>query len=129
MGKAKVGAGGIEYIQGAIKRPVKKDGHSHGNYVIMTHREAPTQNPNCQRFYVKDSDAYKRTTPVTADELAVRNRFATVAVQVNTRAHNMSTYPSDYAAFQAQIDQPGGKKTFKAYLWKVLGEVYDENQG
>ena len=45
------------------------------------------------------------------------------------RAHNMSTYPSDYAAFQAQKDTPGGKTTFKAYLWKVLGEVYDENQG
>jgi hypothetical protein len=129
MGKAKVGAGGIEYIQGAIKRPVKKDGHSHGNYVIMTHREAPTQNPNCQRFYVKDSDAYKRNTPVTADELAVRNRFAEISRQVNTRAHNMSTYPQDYAAFTAQKDLPGGKKTFKAYLWKVLGEVYDENQG
>ena len=129
MGKAKVGAGGIEYIQGAIKRPVKKDGHSHGNYVIMTHREAPTQNPNCQRFYVKDSDAYKRTTPVSADELAVRTRFATISAQVAQRAKDINTYPADYRQFQAQKDTPGGAKTFKAYLWRLLGAVYDDNQG
>ena len=129
MAKATVGAAGIEYIQGAMLKPKKANGHKHGNYLIMTHRSAPTTNPNCQRIYSKPADAYTRSTPVTADELAVRNRFAEVSRQVNTRAHNMSTYPSDYAAFQAQKDQPGGKKTFKAYLWKVLGEVYDENQG
>ena len=128
MGIVKYNAA-IEYVKGALSKPKKRDGHNHGSYLIGTHREAPTSNPNCTRAYVKDADAYKRNTPVTADELAVRNRFATVAQQVNTRAHNMSTYPSDYAAFQAQKDQPGGKKTFKAYLWKVLGEVYDENQG
>jgi len=128
MGIVKYNAA-IEYVKGALSKPKKRDGHNHGSYLIGTHREAPTSNPNCTRAYVKDADAYKRTTPITADELAVRNRFATVAAQVNTRAHNMSTYPSDYAAFTAQKDQPGGKKTFKAYLWKVLGEVYDENQG
>ena len=129
MGKAKVGAGGIEYIQGAIKRPVKKDGHTHGNYVIMTHRTAPTTNPGCQRFYVKNEDAYKRTTLVTADELALRARFAAVARQVAIRAKNLSTITEDTAAFKAQKDRPGGAKTFKAYLWRILGEVYDENQG
>ena len=128
MGIVKYNAA-IEYVKGALSKPKKRDGHNHGSYLIGTHREAPTSNPNCTRAYVKDADAYKRNTPVTADELAVRNRFATVAQQVNTRAHNMSTYPADYAAFQAQKDQPGGKKTFRAYLWKVLGEVYDENQG
>jgi hypothetical protein len=56
MAKAKVGAAGIEYIQGAMKRPKKVDGHNHGNYLVMTHRTAPTQNPNCQRIYTFDGD-------------------------------------------------------------------------
>jgi hypothetical protein len=129
MGKAKVGAGGIEYIQGAIKRPIKKDGHTHGNYVIMTHRTAPTTSPGCQRFYVKNEDAYKRNTPVTPTELAVRNKFTAVSQAVSQRMNDPSTIAQDTAAFNAQKDQPGGKKTLRAYLWKVLGDVYDENQG
>ena len=129
MAKATVGAAGIEYIQGALKKPKKENGHSHGNYLIMTHRSAPTTNPNCQRIYSKPADAYKRTTPVTADELALRARFAAVARQVAIRAKNLSTIVEDTAAWKAQKDQPGGAKTFKAYLWRILGAVYDENQG
>ena len=118
---------GIDHVSGALSKPSKNGQHSCTKMLLGTHRTAPTTSSNCNRLYLRTQ--VKRTTPVTADELAVRNRFATVAAQVNARAHNMSTYPSDYAAFQAQKDQPGGKKTFKAYLWKVLGEVYDENQG
>ena len=118
---------GIDHVSGALSKPSKNGQHSCTKMLLGTHRTAPTTSSNCNRLYLRKQ--VKRTTPVTADELAVRNRFATVAAQVNARAHNMSTYPSDYAAFQAQKDQPGGKKTFKAYLWKVLGEVYDENQG
>ena len=50
MAKAKVGAAGIEYIQGALKRPKKQNGHNHGNYLVMTHRTAPTESENCQRI-------------------------------------------------------------------------------
>ena len=32
----------------------------------------------------------------------------------------------DQPAFKAQKDQPGGKKTMKAYYWKVCGDAYDE---
>ena len=32
----------------------------------------------------------------------------------------------DQLAFKAQKDQPGGKKTMKAYYWKVCGDAYDE---
>ncbi len=118
---------GIDSVSGALSKPSKSGQHSCTKMLLGTHRTAPTTSSDCNRLFLRKK--IKRTTPVTADELAVRNRFAEVARQVNTRAHNMSTYPSDYAAFQAQKDQPGGKKTFKAYLWKVLGEVYDENQG
>ena len=129
MASAIVSASGIEYIKGALKKPKKVDGHNHGNYMIMTHREAPTTNPNCQRLYVKPADAYKRTTPVSADELALRARFTAVSRAVAVRAKNMSTYQTDYAAFKAQKDVPGGRKTFKSYLWQVCGEAYDESQG
>jgi hypothetical protein len=36
---------------------------------------------------------------------------------------------ADQAAFLAQRDLPGGKKTMKAYLWKVCGDAYDEEHG
>ena len=128
MAKAKVGAAGIEYIQGALKKPVKKDGHKHGSYLIMTHRTAPTENPNCQRIYVKNEDAYTRSTQPGADELAARNRFAAVRALVAARKKDLSHIADDQAAFVAQKDLANGKKTMTAYLWKICGEAYDEEQ-
>ena len=125
MAKAKVGAAGIEYIQGSLKKPKKVDGHNHGNYLIATHRTAPTENPNCQRLYVRDSEAYKRSTPVGADELAARSRFAAVAAAVKARANDLSKMTQDQLDFIAQKDTALGKKTMKAYLWKVCGDEYD----
>ena len=125
MAKAKVGAAGIEYIQGAMKRPKKVDGHNHGNYLVMTHRTAPTQNPNCQRIYTFDGDRYQRNTPLTQDELAVRNRFKTVSQAVSARAKDLSKMTADQAAFNAQKNDPDGKRTMKAFLWKLEGEAYD----
>ena len=125
MAKAKVGAAGIEYIQGAMKRPKKVNGHNHGNYMVMTHRSAPTQNPNCQRIYTFDADRYERTTPVTADEAAARLRFSTVAAMVKQRKGDLTKIATDQQAFLAQKDLADGKKTLKAYYWKVCGDAYD----
>ena len=125
MAKAKVGAAGIEYIQGSLKKPVKKDGHNHGNYLIATHRTAPTQNSECQRLYVRDSDTYKRTGDPNDNELFARERFTAVAAAVKARANNLSNIATDEAAFKAQKDSVGGKKTMRAYLWKVCGDAYD----
>ena len=127
MAKAKVGAAGIEYIQGAMKRPKKVNGHNHGNYMVMTHRSAPTQNPNCQRIYTFDADRYERTTPVTADEAAARLRFSTVAAMVKQRKGDLTKIAADQQAFIAQKDLPSGKKTLKAWYWKVCGDEYDQN--
>ena len=121
----KVGAAGIETISGAMKRPKKQNGHNHGNYLVATHRTAASENPNCQRVYSFDADRYKRTTPPSANEQRVRARFTSVAAAVKARQNNLSTISSDQAAFMAQKDQPGGRTTFKAYLWKVCGETYD----
>jgi len=121
----KVGAAGIETISGAMKRPKKQNGHNHGNYLVATHRTAASENPNCQRVYSFDADRYKRTTPPSANEQRVRARFTSVAAAVKTRQNNLSTISADQAAFLAQKDQPGGRTTFKAYLWQLEGESYD----
>ena len=129
MAKAKVGAAGIEYIQGALKRPKKQDGHNHGNYLVATHRTAATTNPNCQRLYTFDADRYKRSTPVTTKEVNIRNRFRAVAAMVIERKEDLTKVTTDQAAFLAQKDLADGKKTMKAYLWMVCGQEYDAQQG
>ena len=125
MAKAKVGAAGIEYIQGAMKRPKKVNGHNHGNYMVMTHRTAPTENPNCQRIYTFDADRYERTGEPTAKEIAIRERFTAVRLAVRNRMVDPTKITADQVAFKAQKDQPNGKPTMLSYLWKLEGETYD----
>ena len=130
MAKAKVSAAGIEYMQGALKRPKKVNGHNHGNYLVMTHRTAETENPNCQRIYTFDSDRYKRTTPLSTKEMQNQSRFSAVAAAVKARAKSLEYAASDRAAFLEQKNEAGGRKTMKAYLWKVCGDIYDaQHQG
>ena len=117
----------INYVKGALTKPKKEDGHNHGDYLIGTHREAATTNPNCTRAYVKDADAYKRSTPITADELAQRNRFKAVAQAVAARAKSLSTLAQDRQAFNNQKELVNGKKTFKSYLWSLELESYDQS--
>ena len=126
MGKVSYSPG-IEYVKGALAKPKKRDGHNHGDYLIGTHREAATTNPNCTRIYVRKGDTYVRTTAISQKEVGIRNRFVAVSRAVAVRAKNLSTLTQDQAAFAAQKDQPGGCKTFKKWLWKVEGDSYDEN--
>ena len=116
---------GIETISGSLAKPKKMDGHNHGDYLIGTHRTAATQNPNCNRLYIRKADTYKRVGDVSEKELAIRERFTAVAAAVKARANNLSNIATDEAAFKAQKDTVGGKKTMKAYLWKVCGDAYD----
>ena len=121
----KVGPAGIETISGALKRPKKQDGHNHGNYLVTTHRTAASSNPNCQRIYSFEADRYDRSTPLTSKELDVRARFTAVVAAVKARKEDLSQITTDQINFASQKDQAGGKKTMKAYLWKVCGEKYD----
>ena len=123
MAKARVSAAGIEYFQGALKKPKKMNGHNHGNYLVATHRSAETTNPNCQRVYVFDADRYKRSTPVTAHEIEIRTLFQQRLSWVNARAKNLSTLTSDQENFLAQKDAAGGAKTWKSYLWKLAKDA------
>ena len=125
----KVGAAGIETISGALKRPKKQNGHSHGNYLVATHRVAATTNPNCQRVYSFEADRYERSTQPTSKELAVRARFTAVAAAIKTRKADLMRVAEDEAAFMAQKNVPGGKKTLKAWYWMVEGQAYDQEHG
>ena len=124
MGKVTY-APGIEFVQGALAKPIKRDGHKCGDYLIGTHRTAPTQNPECTRLYLRKADAYTRTTPLGSRELLARSRFTTVASAVATRAKDVTKISQDQAAFMAQKDLPNGKKTMKAYLWSICGAEWD----
>ena len=125
----KVGAAGIETISGALKRPKKQNGHSHGNYLVATHRVAATTNPNCQRVYTFEADRYERSTQPTSKELAVRARFTAVAAAIKTRKADLMRVTEDEAAFMAQKNLAGGKKTLKAWYWMVEGAAYDQEHG
>ena len=67
----------------------------------------------------------ERSTQPGSDELKARERFAAVAKAVRLRRGNLSLITSDQEAFLAQKDTAGGKRTMRAYLWKVCGEEYD----
>ena len=124
MGKVKY-ATGIDWVSGSMAKPKKKDGHSCGTYLLGTHRVAATQNPNCTSLYIREANVYERTTPITSKELDARARFTAVAAAVKARKQDLSQITQDQINFAAQKDQPDGKKTMRAYLWKVCGEKYD----
>ena len=116
---------GIEYVNGALAKAKKKDGHRCGDYLIGTHRTAATENPNCTRLYIRKGTSYERTTALTSNELDARARFTAVAAAVKARKEDLSQITTDQINFAAQKDQPDGKKTMKAYLWLICGQKYD----
>ena len=121
---------GIQYVQGALAKPKKLNGHKHGDYLIGTHRTAPTESSECTRIYIRKADAYDRATQPTSDELKARERFAAVSAMVRQRKGDLSQISADQDNFLAQKDTAGGKKTMRAYLWKVCGEEWDaQHQG
>ena len=117
---------GIEYVQGALAKAKKKDGHRCGDYLIGTHRTAATQNPDCTRLYIRKGTSYERTSPLTSKELDARARFTAVAAAVKARKSDLNSITQDQINFAAQKDTAGGKKTMRAYLWKVCGDAYDQ---
>ena len=114
---------GIDSVSGALAKPGKSGQHSCNKMLLGMHRVAPTTSDACNRLYMRKKT--KRSTPVTADELAQRNRFKTVAAAVAARAKSLSTLAADRQAFNNQKELVNGKKTFKSYLWSLELESYD----
>ena len=124
MGKVTY-APGIEFVQGSLAKPKKVDGHSHGEYLIGTHRTAPTQNPDCTRLYIRKADTYGQKISQSSRSLNARARFTAIREAVELRKTDLMKITQDKQAFEAQKNTAGGKKTMKAYLWKVCGDEYD----
>ena len=114
---------GIDSVSGALSKPSKSGQHSCSKMLLATHRVAATQSNACNRLYLRNK--VERSTPLTSNELDARARFAAVAAAVKARKSDLNKITTDQQNFAAQKDQAGGKKTMKAYLWKVCGDEYD----
>ena len=117
---------GIDSVSGALSKPGSNPQHSCEKMLLGTHRVAPTTSSDCNRLYLRKKT--KRNTPLTEDELAARARFRAVSRAIAARKADLSKLTADQAAFKAQKDQPGGKKTMLSWYWQVEGEAYDEAQ-
>ena len=113
---------GIEYVSGALCKSGNQ--HDHPSTLLATHRTAATTSSDCNRLYLRD---YKRSTPVTEEELTRRERFGAIAQMVNERKEDPSKVMQDQVDFIAQKDQVDGKKTMRSYLWSICAQEYDEN--
>ena len=121
-------ADAIKSVSGALTRINKKSQHAGDQKMILgTHRVAATTNPDCSRIYFRGLDSVTRSTAPNADELKQRARFSAVAAAVAARAKDLSKVTADQAAFKAQKDEPGGKKTMKSYLWSLELVKYDQS--
>ena len=115
---------GIDSVSGALAKPTKTGHHSCEKMLLGTHRVAETTNNVCNRVYIRKK--VKRSTPVLADEMARRQRFAAVSAAVAARAKDVSKITQDQINFQAQKNEPNGLKTMKKYLWSLEAAVYDQ---
>ena len=115
---------GIDSVSGALAKPGKSGQHSCAKMLLGTHRVAATESKDCNRIYIRKK--VERSTPLTTKETNARTRFTAVRAAVAARKADLMNIASDQAAFIAQKDTAGGKKTLQAYLWKVCGDAYDE---
>ena len=118
---------GIDSVSGALSKPGKNGQHSCSKMLLGTHRVAATENPNCNRLYLRKKT--KRSTQPSTDELNARSRFAAVAAMVKARKRDLEHIAEDQENFIAQKDTATGKKTMNAYLWYVCGAEYDQQNG
>ena len=118
---------GIDSVSGALAKPSKSGQHSCEKMLLGTHRKAATESKDCNRLYIRKK--VERSTALSSKELAARVRFSTVAQAIRTRMADLSKVTADEAAFIAQRDLAGGKKTLKAWYWMVEGAAYDQEHG
>ena len=117
----------FETVSGALNKIDKKSPHAGDQKMVLaTHRKAPTTSPDCSRVYLRGLSSVTRTTPVTAKETGIRNKFAAVSAAVNTRLHDQSKQADDLAAFNLQKDSANGKKTMRSYIWSLESAAYDQ---
>ena len=122
-----VWAPGIETVSGALTKINKKSQHAADQQMLLaTHRVAATTSTDCNRLYMRGLSSVTRSTPVSQDERAQRNRFSAIAKAVNERRKDLSKVAQDLAAFNAQKDTAGGYKTMRQYLWHICAAEIDK---
>ena len=86
-------AEGIEYVSGLLtKRPKAGSMHSdHCSALLATHRVAATENPVCTRLYMVGP--YKRSTPLSSNELDARARFRIRSTSLHRRTRPVAKRP------------------------------------
>ena len=118
---------GIDHVSGALSKPSKSGQHSCTKMLLGTHRVAATESKDCNRLYLRRK--VERSTQPTGKELANRARFTAVSAAIKTRKADLMKVTEDEAAFMAQKNLAGGKKTLKAWYWMVEGAAYDQEHG
>jgi len=116
----------FETVSGALNKIDKKSPHAADQKMVLaTHRKAPTTSPDCSRVYLRGLSSVTRTTPVTAKETGIRNKFAAVSAAVSARLQDPTKQTADLAAFNLQKDSANGKKTMRSYIWSLESAAYD----
>ena len=116
----------FETVSGALNKIDKKSPHAADQKMVLaTHRKAPTTSPDCSRVYLRGLSSVTRTTPVTAKETGIRNKFAAVSAAVSARLQDPTKQTADLAAFNLQKDSANGKKTMRSYIWSLEAATYD----
>ena len=90
----------FDTVSGALNKIDKKSPHAADQKMMLTtHRVAATENPNCNRVYIRKK--VERSTASSTRELYARVRFATVAEAVSDRSKDLSKITQDQQAFIA----------------------------
>ena len=121
----------VSSLSGALTKINKKSPHAvDQKMVLATHRTAPTtQVGKCNRMYLRGLGSVTRSTPVSAEEVEHRTKFAAVSAAVSARLKDPSKQAADLEAFNAQKNSANGKKTLRSYLWSLESEAYDQANG
>lgn len=121
----------VSSLSGALTKINKKSPHAvDQKMVLATHRTAPTtQVGKCNRMYLRGLGSVTRSTPVSAEEVVHRTKFAAVSAAVTARLKDSSKQAADLEAFNAQKNSANGKKTLRSYIWSLESEAYDQANG
>ena len=120
-------AAGIDSVSGALSKPGKNPQHSCNKMLLATHRIAATTNPECNRIYLRKK--VERSTPLSAEETAHRNKFGAICAAVAARRKDLGKITQDNVNFKAQKDEAGGYKTMRSYLFHLEKEAWEANNG
>ena len=118
---------GIDTVSGALSKPGNNPQHSCNKMLLATHRVAATTSNHCNRLYLRKK--VQRSTPLSAEEIAHRAKFGEIAAAVAARRKDLTKIAADNAAFKAQKDTAGGKRTMKSYLWSLEKAAWEQANG